>query len=119
MTVKGEKCVPGVYTPTLHIHVHREFHTYKPPGRGDGRLAVADANRGLLDEDMSNTPFLLKAVSGLLIAAAAPVYCVWCLRKMSMEGTIQLPQNTRAKLERSFETTLLKYPDKPESSNGS
>ena len=82
-------------------------------------MAVADANRGLLDEDMSNTPFLLKAVSGLLIAAAAPVYCVWCLRKMSMEGTIQLPQNTRAKLERSFETTLLKYPDKPESSNGS
>ena len=78
-----------------------------------------DANRRLLDEDMSNTPFLLKAVSGLLIAAAAPVYCVWCLRKMSMEGTIQLPQNTRAKLERSFETTLLKYPDKPESSNGS
>jgi len=90
-------------------------------GRGDaGRLAVwQDANRRLLDEDMSNTPFLLKAVSGLLIAAAAPVYCVWCLRKMSMEGTIQLPQNTRAKLERSFETTLLKYPDKPESSNGS
>ena len=89
--------------------------------RGDGSLhrGVADANRGLLDEDMSNTPFLLKAVSGLLIAAAAPVYCVWCLRKMSMEGTIRLPQNTRAKLERSFETTLLKYPDKPESSNGS
>jgi hypothetical protein len=81
--------------------------------------AWQDANRGSLDEDMSNTPFLLKAVSGLLIAAAAPVYCVWCLRKMSMEGTIQLPQNTRAKLERSFETTLLKYPDKPESSNGS
>lgn len=117
----------GKKFPTLHIH--SEFHTYAPPdvatggwpsaGRGDGRLAVADANRRLLDEDMSNTPFLLKAVSGLLIAAAAPVYCVWCLRKMSMEGTIQLPQNTRAKLERSFETTLLKYPDKPESSNGS
>lgn len=84
-----------------------------------GARGEADANRGLLDEDMSNTPFLLKAVSGLLIAAAAPVYCVWCLRKMSMEGTIRLPQNTRAKLERSFETTLLKYPDKPESSNGS
>ena len=67
---------------------------------------------------MSNTPFLLKAVSGLLIAAAAPVYCVWCLRQMSMEGTIRLP-NTRAKLERSFETTLLKYPVKPETSDGS
>ena len=84
----------------------------------DGTRGEADANRGLLDEDMSNTPFLLKAVSGLLIAAAAPVYCVWCLRKMSMEGTIRLP-NTRAKLERSFETTLLKYPVKPETSDGS
>ena len=108
----------GKKFPTLHIH--SEFHTYAPPDVATGEaVAVADANRGLLDEDMSNTPFLLKAVSGLLIAAAAPVYCVWCLRKMSMEGTIQLPQNTRAKLERSFETTLLKYPDKPESSNGS
>jgi hypothetical protein len=117
--VKGEKCFPGRCVKNLNIH--SEFHTYAPPDvatRGGwpcGRTRIA----ALLDEDMSNTPFLLKAVSGLLIAAAAPVYCVWCLRKMSMEGTIQLPQNTRAKLERSFETTLLKYPDKPESSNGS
>jgi hypothetical protein len=116
MTVKGEKWErsfqPSIFTAN--------FTPTRLPDVATGEaVAVADANRGLLDEDMSNTPFLLKAVSGLLIAAAAPVYCVWCLRKMSMEGTIQLPQNTRAKLERSFETTLLKYPDKPESSNGS
>jgi hypothetical protein len=104
---------------TFNPQYSQRISHLRASGRGDaGSLGVA-GRRGLLDEDMSNTPFLLKAVSGLLIAAAAPVYCVWCLRKMSMEGTIRLPQNTRAKLERSFETTLLKYPDKPESSNGS
>jgi len=51
--------------------------------------------------------FTIKAVGGLLVGAAAPIWCVYSLYQMSQEGTMRVA-NTRQKLEKSFETTLIK-----------
>ena len=59
---------------------------------------------------MSKGFFVFKGVVGMMMFSLAPVYCVWSLRQMSVEGTLVPPVETRKKLEKSFRNEFALQP---------